>query len=155
MLANVVSKQIESNVEKIYIFKKQSELKLPLFSSKVSAGIPDMSDDHIEEVTDLNTELVRNPTATYLAEVNGDSMIGMGVQSGDLLTVDRSIAVTNGDAVLASVNGSNVFKTFKKIKNKIFLVAENPDYMPIEITEDIDLRIYGVVTSFTRKTSRR
>ena len=153
MLASL-QKPIESNISKIYIFRKKSKLKLPLYSSRVSAGIPDMLDPDIEEITDLNTELVKNPTKTYLAEVNGDSMIGLGIESGDLLTVDRSLEIKNGDLIIASVNGANVLKTIKKINGKIYLFPANDNYEPIEITEYMDLRIYGVVTSFTRKIIR-
>ena len=63
----------------------------PLFTEYVPAGFPSPADDYIESQLDLNKHLVRHPSATFFVRVTGDSMIGAGIFSGDILIVDRSL----------------------------------------------------------------
>ena len=44
----------------------------------------------------LDRELVKNKEATFYARVDGDSMIGAGLDDGDLLVIDRSLNPENG-----------------------------------------------------------
>ena len=39
----------------------------------------------------MNEELIRNPAATFLVRVNGESMRDAGIHSGDTLIVDKSV----------------------------------------------------------------
>ena len=66
------------------------KLELPLFSAQVPAGFPSPADDHIEGKLDLNEHLVRRPAATFFVRASGESMRGVGIFDGDLLTIDRS-----------------------------------------------------------------
>tara|TARA_Y100000766_G_scaffold138442_1_gene119087 strand:+ start:548 stop:928 length:381 start_codon:yes stop_codon:yes gene_type:complete len=118
---------------------------MPYFENGVSAGFPSPAEDHMHSKIDLNNLLVENPSATYYVRVNGDSMLGAGILSGDLLIVDRSIEVTNNCIVVAHLDGEFTVKRIKKIKNKIFLQAENNNYKPIEITKEMDFELFGVV----------
>ena len=73
-------------------------------------------------------------------------MIKAGIFHNDLLIVDRSIEPTDGKIVIAAVNGELTVKRLHLEKDKVQLVAENDSYRPIEITKDIELHIWGVVT---------
>ena len=55
--------------------------------------------------------------------------------------------------VVAAVNGELTVKRLKKTGARLYLMPENPDYKPIEITGDTDLVIWGVVTSVIHKTA--
>ena len=94
---------------------------------------------------DLNDLLIDHPSATYYVRVNGDSMLGAGIQSGDLLVVDRSLEVIDNSIVVANINGEFTVKRIKKNKDKMFLVPENKKYKPIEVTEEMDFELFGVV----------
>tara|TARA_B100001758_G_scaffold224433_1_gene215784 strand:+ start:186 stop:566 length:381 start_codon:yes stop_codon:yes gene_type:complete len=118
---------------------------MPYFENGVSAGFPSPAEDHMHSKIDLNNLLIENPSATYYVRVNGDSMLGAGILSGDLLIVDRSIEVTNNCIVVAHLDGEFTVKRIKKIKKKIFLQAENNNYKPIEITKEMDFELFGVV----------
>jgi DNA polymerase V len=118
---------------------------LPLFSSWVAAGFPSPADDHLEDHLDLNEHLVRHPAATFLVRVQGDSMIGAGIQHGDLLVVDRSLEPKSGTIVIAVVNGELTVKRLKADSGGVWLVPENPNYPRLEIREGMDLTIWGVV----------
>ena len=64
---------------------------LDLYLTKLSAGFPSPADDYIESKLDLNEHLINQPSATFFAKAEGDSMIDRGIFNGDLLVVDRSI----------------------------------------------------------------
>lgn len=118
----------------------------PLFSSMVSAGFPSPAEDHIEETLDLNKLLVRNKAATFFVKVKGDSMIDANIYSGDILVIDRSITAKNGSIVIAIVDGEFTVKRLKKVRNKIYLQAENDQYPLMNINATMDFSIWGVVT---------
>ncbi len=125
--------------------KENSELSLPLFSTPVSAGFPSPAESHIDRKIDLNEELIKHPAATFFVRVEGDSMEGAGILSGDILVVDRSIQAKDGKIIVAVVNGEFAVKRIKKIKKKYFLIPENKKYSPIEITKEMDFSIWGIV----------
>ena len=129
----------------LYASDTITTLNMPYFENGVSAGFPSPAEDHMHSKIDLNNLLIENPSATYYVRVNGDSMLGAGILSGDLLIVDRSIEVTNNCIVVAHLDGEFTVKRIKKIKNKIFLQAENNNYKPIEITKEMDFELFGVV----------
>ena len=129
----------------LYACDTSKPLNTPYFESGVSAGFPSPAEDHMQSKIDLNDLLIEHPSATYYVRVNGDSMLGAGIVNGDLLIVDRSLEVTNNCIVVAHIDGEFTVKRIKKNKNKIFLQAENTNYKPIKITEDMDFELFGVV----------
>jgi DNA polymerase V len=127
-------------------FEKRTILPLPLVSAYVEAGFPSPADDHLERSIDLNEELVRNPAATFYVRVKGESMRDAGIHPGDLLMIDRSITPADRQIVIAMIDGEFTVKRFRKRNGKITLEAENPAFQPIEVDEDQELIIWGVVT---------
>ncbi len=132
-------------------FDKYSELELPFYLSKVSAGFPSPCDDFIDSKINLAAMLVKNPMATYFVRVSGNSMIGAGIYSGDILVVDRSVEAQEGKIVIAEIDGELTVKRLERIQSKLFLVAENPDYLPIEVNPESEFQIWGVVTYVIHK----
>ncbi|MGA7936555.1 MAG: translesion error-prone DNA polymerase V autoproteolytic subunit [Kovacikia sp.] len=124
-----------------------SEYWLPLFSNAASCGFPSPADSHVEETLNLNDLLIKRPAATFFVRVSGDSMLLAGIHSGDLLVVDRSLEATDGRVVVAVINGELFVKRLRIKQGKTLLMADNPDYAPIEITEAMTLHIWGVVTN--------
>tara|TARA_B100001248_G_scaffold130097_1_gene97580 strand:- start:1485 stop:1874 length:390 start_codon:yes stop_codon:yes gene_type:complete len=120
-------------------------LNIPFYEGGVSAGFPSPAEDYMHSKLDLNDLLIDHPSATYYVRVNGDSMLGAGIHSGDLLVVDRSLEVIDNSIVVANINGEFTVKRIKKNKNKMFLVPENKKYKPIEVTEEMDFELFGVV----------
>jgi DNA polymerase V len=101
---------------------------------------------------DLNKQLVKHPTATFFVRVTGDSMIDAGIHSGDTLIVDRSLEPKNGSIVIAVLNGELTVKRLSKESNKLYLMPENQNYDPIEILEETQFEIWGVVTNVIHST---
>jgi DNA polymerase V len=118
---------------------------LPFYTSRVAAGLPSPADDHQEDTLDLNEHLVKRPATTFFVRVQGNSMTGVGIHHGDLLVVDRSLEPRDGAIVIAVVNGELTVKRLQLENGHVWLIPENPDYSPIEITDGMDLMIWGVV----------
>lgn len=126
--------------------RKKKKLKLPLYSNKVSAGFPSPADDFIEKTLDLNDLVIKHPQATFFVRVSGNSMVNAGIRDGDILVVDKSLEPKEGKIVIANVEGEFVLKRIRRKNGKLYLFPENSDYNPIEIKEDMDCEIWGVVT---------
>lgn len=122
---------------------------LPIYSSKVSAGqsrFPSPAQDYEQEELDLNKYLIRNPPATFLFTVKGDSMSGIGIYDGSKLIVDRSITAKSSHIVVAVVDEELMVKRLYKRGSVVKLLSENPKYVPILFSEGQELIIWGVVT---------
>lgn len=128
-----------------------SHLPLPLVLECVSAGFPSPAEDYVEKHLDLNDYLIEHPAATFFMRVEGESMSGAGISSGDMLIVDRAATVYNNSIVVAQLDGEFTVKRFKKEGTTVFLVPENSDYSTIKITKDRDFEIWGVVTFVIHK----
>ncbi|MCC5832328.1 MAG: translesion error-prone DNA polymerase V autoproteolytic subunit [Chlamydiales bacterium] len=126
--------------------KTHPGFKLPFYESLVPAGFPSPADDYLERQLDLHDLLVEHPEATFFVRVEGDSMMGAGMRSGDVLIVDRSLKAAHGKIVVALLNGEFTVKRLIFKGDKIHLAAENPRFPPLEITEESDFQVWGVVT---------
>lgn len=120
-------------------------LEIPYFNMPVPAGFPSPAQDYMGETIDLNSEYIRNPSSTFIIECEGDSMIDAFIPPKSRLLIDKSITAKNGDVVLAVLNGGFTVKYFKKTDFKCWLIPANKKYQPIEITEEMEMRVWGVV----------
>jgi DNA polymerase V len=117
----------------------------------ISAGFPSPADDFRETRISLDRELVKNKEATFYARVDGDSMIGAGLNDGDLLVIDRSLNPENGKIAICLVDGDFTVKRIKKEKGKFYLMPENKKYKPIELKEENELIVWGIVEYVIKK----
>ncbi|MDR2696169.1 MAG: translesion error-prone DNA polymerase V autoproteolytic subunit [Deltaproteobacteria bacterium] len=119
---------------------------LPLYLSPVAAGFPSPAEDYLDRKLDLHAHLVRNHAATFFLRASGDSMIKAGILDGDLLVADRSLTPGNGSVVIAAVAGELTVKYLEKRRGRVLLVPANEEYPEIDISENEDTVIWGVVT---------
>lgn len=136
----------DGSISAIYQYKELLKLERPLIGSTIPAGFPSPAQDYIEGVLDLNTHLIRHPSATFFMQADGYSMQNAGIFPGDLLIVDRALEACSNKIVVAIVDGELTLKRLKIESGKYYLVPENDDFSPIPITEDVDFAIWGVVT---------
>ncbi|WP_181163804.1 LexA family protein [Pontibacter mangrovi] len=126
---------------------------LLLATATVRAGFPSPATDYGAEPIDLNRYLSDNPTATFLVEVTGDSMIGAHVVPGSLAVVDKAVAAKSGHMVLAYVWGDFTVKWLDIRQDGAYLVPDNPNYQEIKAPDDCI--IWGVVVGLAHRLSRR
>ena len=124
---------------------------LPLHLCPVAAGFPSPADDFLEKRLDLNEYLVKNPPATFLVRVCGQSMKDAGIFDGDMLVVDKSLEPVSGSVVVAIVHGEFTVKTLRLHGGKAYLVPANSAFKDIELTPEMGCEVWGVVNSVIRK----
>lgn len=145
--------------------KKESELKVsqvarpndtpvsvptPFYASRPAAGFPAPGDDQVENILDINDLVVKNPASTFFVRVEGDSMTGAGIFSGDVLVVDRSRDPNDGMIVVAAVNGELVVKRLSIQGKSAVLISENENYAPITLGDGEECFIWGAVVGSVR-----
>ncbi|HEY0563112.1 MAG TPA: translesion error-prone DNA polymerase V autoproteolytic subunit [Methylophilus sp.] len=131
-----------------------STLALPLFASKVPAGIPSAVDDHVETRLDPNEFLIDQKDSTFFVTIQGESMLDVGLLPGDKAVVDRAKLPMVGDIVLAMVDGEFTIKTLARKKDgapKLLPANSSGKYQSIEITGEMQFEVWGVVTGSFRR----
>jgi DNA polymerase V len=127
---------------------------LPLFSTKVAAGLPSPADDHVEKSLDVSEFLIDHAASTFFVTIKGESMIDVGLVPGDKVVVDRSKIPVIGDIVLAVVDREFTIKILDYGANKMpRLMPANSSgaYRPIYIRPDTQFEIFGVVIGSFRR----
>ena len=126
-------------------------IKLPFLTSTVCAGFPSPADDYIEDNLDLNKFLIKQKDSTFFMKVEGDSLKDLGIFSGNILIIDRSIKNFDHKVVVVVLNGEFTVRTFMKKEGRVFLVPGNRKYKVVEIVEGMDFEVWGVVTTVLNK----
>jgi repressor LexA len=118
---------------------------------RVAAGEPILAQQHVEETCKINPEFF-HPKADYLLRVRGLSMKDIGILDGDLLAVHTCREARNGQIVVARIDDEVTVKRFKREGDKVWLLAENPDFAPIEVNlQEQDLVIEGLSVGVIRR----
>ncbi len=112
---------MKTKAKSIYKPNLTNKCKRPIFSVPVSAGFPSPADSYMEGTLDLNEFLIKKPTSTFFVKVTGDSMVGAGIFSDDLLIVDRSEEPSDKKVVIAVIEGELTVKRIRFIDDKIYL----------------------------------
>ncbi len=128
-----------------------SQPKLDFVESGIVAGFPSPAEDYCVMSLDLNKELVKNPASTFYARVKGSSMIGVGLDDGDLLVIDKSIEPYNAAIAVCFIDGEFTVRRLKMDKNEIILMPENSEYKPIKVTTYSDFMVWGIVKYSIKK----
>ena len=122
-----------------------------LASEGISAGFPSPADDFKEVRISLDKTVVKNEAATFYARVAGQSMEGAGLDDGDLLVIDRSLEPEDNKIAVCFVNGEFTVKRLKVAEDGIWLLPENKNYRPIQINNESELIVWGIVTHVLKK----
>ena len=138
-------------VKSVFRVAISNRTRRPLFLVRIAAGFPSPADDYIEKNLDLNEHLIKHPSATFFVRVEGNSMINAGIHNGDILIVDRSLEASDKKIIIAVINGELTVKRIRKKNDTCFLVAENDDFKPLCVTEEMAFQVWGVVTSVIHK----
>ena len=105
--------------------------------------------ENFEKTISIPAEFVSNHIPHFALRVNGDSMIGAGILSGDIAIIEQSETAKNGDIVVALLDENVTLKRFYIESNRYKLQAENLSYAPI-YTQDLRIlgRLRGIYRSY-------
>ncbi|HEX2092111.1 MAG TPA: transcriptional repressor LexA [Longimicrobiaceae bacterium] len=161
-----VSEHLQSLADKGYIERDASRsrgvrilgmnlapdlISIPIYG-KIAAGRPALLREYVREELGLDRKLAGSADAFFL-EVQGDSMQGMGILSGDLALVEPTDEeeLRDGEIVAARLAGESTIKRYFRHDEKVVLEPANPDFAPILVHEYEDFTILGKVTGIFRR----
>jgi repressor LexA len=122
---------------------------VPLIGN-VAAGTGVLAEQHVEELLPL-PERFTGTGSTFMLQVRGDSMIGLGILDGDYVVVRSQPDAEIGDIVVAGIpDGEATVKTFGRRRGKVVLSPANDAYAPIEL-DPADVTVFGKVISVLRR----
>lgn len=116
---------------------------------RVAAGTPILAEQNIEDSFPIPARFA-SPGTNYMLRVRGESMIEAGIMDGDLILVQQSDNASNGDMVVAMIDGFEseaTVKTFYRENGYIRLQPENSSMSPIIVH---DVKILGKVKGVFR-----
>lgn len=122
-------------------------VSLPVIGT-VAAGQPILAEENIESYFPVPAEILPQGES-FILKVKGDSMINVGIYSGDQIFVQSCNTAHNGDTVVALIDDSATVKTFYKENGYIRLQPENDSMEPIIVNDcQIIGKVYGVFRLF-------
>ena len=142
---------LAQNKLSFFIPNTESNLEMPYISSGIKAGFPSPAADFDGSRISIDQIVVKNATATFYAKANGNSMIGAGIDDGDILVIDKSIEPQEGKNAVCFIDGEFTVKRIKVQENSLLLLPENKLFEPIEVTQENDFIIWGIVTYVVKK----
>ena len=147
------------NLARLSQFGKQFSLPLPSLAQlslplvgRVAAGAPILAQEHIDQTYVVEASMFpRRPD--YLLKVRGMSMRDAGILDGDLLAVQKAKEAKNGQIVVARLGDEVTVKRFRRTKQHVELLPENPDFEPIIVALDDDqFELEGLAVGLVRNT---
>lgn len=137
--------QLKNNIT-FFLPDLENTFELPFISGGIKAGFPSPAADFDETKISLDHVLVKNREATFYAKASGTSMIGAGIDDGDILVIDRSVEPQNNKVAVCYIDGEFTVKRIKIEKECVYLMPENKEFQPIKVTSENELIIWGIVT---------
>ncbi len=160
---NAVAKLVKALEEKGYVRKSgkargievldqegeaisKGMLSIPIIG-RVTAGLPMLAEEQIEDWLSLPTSLIRGRKDVFLLKVQGMSMKDAGILNGDLVLVKQQKIADINDIVVALLDDEATVKRLVKKENRFYLKAENKEYPNIypEHEWSIQGKVVGVI----------
>lgn len=153
---NASTKLIQKLIDEGFVTKDTTGKILPgkLFYEvrvlgSVKAGFPSPAEEELQDTMSLNDFLIEKKEATYLLDVDGDSMIDAHIVDGDMVIAERATSAKDGQIVIAEIDGEFTMKYFRKKDGKVWLEPANKKYKPIYPEQE--LKITAIVKGVIRK----
>jgi repressor LexA len=134
--------------------QKQRIHDVPIYG-QIPAGMAALTEQDIEGHVSLDrgSANISKSHGTFALRVRGDSMIDAHILDGDIVILEQSKEVQNGDIVAALIDGETTLKRYVVEHGRPYLKAENPLYP--NLIPARELKIQGVMVSLVRKHERR
>lgn len=121
--------------------------RIPLVG-QIACGTPILAEQNIEDYVDLPGHI----RADFALTCKGESMIGAGIRTGDIVYIRKQEEVENGQIAAVMVGGDEA--TLKRVYTKpgvVQLVAENPNIAPAVFIgkEAEQIHIIGLAVAYT------
>lgn len=137
-----IERTIIGNIQTPVKLQKQGVTMAPLVGD-IACGDPTEEEANIEESIEL-PKAIFGDGDLFMLHAKGESMIGAGIEEGDLLVIRKQNTADDGEIVVALTDGRNTLKRLYHKGGKIILHPENPKLKDIFVK---DCAIQGVLVS--------
>ncbi|RYH10154.1 transcriptional repressor LexA [Tropicimonas sp. IMCC6043] len=125
--------------------------ELPVMG-RIAAGVPIEAISEVSHTVAVPGQMV-GAGKHYALEVRGDSMIGVGINDGDIVVIREQTTADDGDIVVALVVDANeaTLKRYRRKGRMIALEAANPAYETRILPDDrvkVQGRLVGLIRSY-------
>lgn len=121
---------------------------IPIYIEAGISGFESPAAEYKDLGLSLDQLLISHPNATFIGQASGESMTEAGIFDGDLLIVDRSLALKDGDIIVANYNGCFVCKILDKKQARLLSASKN--HSAVKINQEDDFQVEGIVTRSIR-----
>lgn len=142
---------LEKRKISFFVPNTDGEQEMPFISGGIKAGFPSPAADFDGSRISIDQIVVKNAIATFYAKASGNSMIGAGIDDGDILVIDKSIEPQDGKIAVCFIDGEFTVKRIKVQENSLLLLPENSLFEPVEVTPENNFIIWGIVTYVVKK----
>ena len=130
--------------------EEEKLLRLYIYSD-IAAGKPIEIIDEVRGDFIMPYELIGSKASrSYILQVKGDSMIGIGIEDGNYVVIEVGVNVGNHDIIAAYYNGGTTLKRLMMMGDTVLLVSENAKYEPISISEG-DFKVMGKLVGVIKR----
>lgn len=123
---------------------------LPFAGSSAQSRLSS-DDDFLDTSIDLNQELIKNSGATFYARVVGETEDNE-LSEGDILVVDRSLALQHDKIVVCFIEGVFTLKKVRREEGTLWLETLNRPYDAVRLTANNYYMVWGLVTYIVKQT---
>jgi repressor LexA len=120
---------------------------------RVAAGQPILAEERIEDTVQIDSFLLGAGRRVYGLRVQGDSMTGDGILSGDIVFVRKQLTAEDGEIVVALIDDEATVKRVYFEGDRVRFQPSNPRMAPIYVRKE-DFRstmILGLVVGLYRR----
>ena len=109
-------------------YRDRPMMEIPIYGT-IPAGLPADERQQPDGCISVDVETLRLPKGArvFALKVRGDSMIGAGILSGDIVVLEFR-EPRNNEVVAALIDGETTLKRYVVQRGKPFLKAENPRF---------------------------
>jgi repressor LexA len=126
-------------------------MTLPVMG-RIAAGVPIEAISEVSHSVAVPGSMISGRGSHYALEVKGDSMVGVGINDGDVVVIHETAVADNGDIVVALVEDHEAtLKRYRRKGDSIALEAANPAYETRVFREDqvkVQGRLVGLIRSY-------
>ena len=129
-------------------YRGRAMIEIPIYGT-IPAGLPADERQEPDGCVSVDVETLRMPKGSrvFALKVRGESMIGAGILSGDVVVLEFR-EPRNGEIVAALIDGETTLKRYVIQRGKPFLKAENPRFQNLIPAQE--LVIQGVQIALLR-----
>jgi repressor LexA len=134
--------------EKIKVSVTQADegiISIPMMTASIPAGPVSFVEEHTDNQIDIPLSVTRGMRNVFAVKVSGDSMIGAGIESGDIAIIATQPIANEGDIVAALHDGGVTLKKFRIVDGRPILMPANPKYEPITKEFSIQGKLINVI----------